>query len=69
MSLAISLKAARVNVNLTQEEAANRIGVTKDTIRNWERGKYYPAVDKLEVMLRVYNVKYDDLIFLPPNNT
>lgn len=66
--MVISLKAARVNANLTQKEAANRIGVAKDTIRNWERGKHYPPADKLEIMLNVYDVKYDDLIFLPSYN-
>lgn len=66
--MAISLKAARVNVNLTQDEAAKRIGVTKDTIRNWEQGKHFPPVDKLKIMLQVYNVKYEDLNFSPSDN-
>lgn len=61
--MAISLKAARVNVNLTQDEAAKSIGVSKDTIRNWEQGKCFPAVDMLEALLKLYNVSYDDLIF------
>ena len=34
----ITLKAARTNASLTQKEAAERIGVTVDTIGNWERG-------------------------------
>lgn len=32
----VSLKAARVNANLTQIEAAKKLNVTKDTIANWE---------------------------------
>lgn len=35
----ISLKAARVNQNLTQEEVAEKIKVSKHTIMNWEKGK------------------------------
>ena len=34
----ISLKAARVNAGLTQEQAARAIGKTKQTIVNWEAG-------------------------------
>lgn len=66
--MTISLKAARVNVNLTQDEAAKRIGVTKDTIRNWEQGKHFIPADKLKIMLQVYNVKYEDLNFSPSDN-
>ena len=35
----ITLRTVRTNVPLTQKEAAERIGVTVDTIGNWERGK------------------------------
>ena len=34
----ISLKAARVNADLTQEQTAELIGKTKQTIVNWENG-------------------------------
>ena len=35
----ISLKAARINAELTQDEAAKRIGKSKQTIVNWETGR------------------------------
>ena len=35
----ISLQSARVNAKLTQQMAAQKIGVSKDTISNWERRK------------------------------
>ena len=46
----ISLKAARVNAELTQEEAAKLIGRTKQTIVNWELG--------------VTEIKFRDLVTL-----
>lgn len=61
----ITLKAARVNANLTQTEAAKRIGVTRDTISNWETGKSSPNVRMVKVIEKVYGVPYDSLIFLP----
>lgn len=42
--MAITLKSARVNVNMTQAEAAKLIGITVDTLSNYERGKSYPDV-------------------------
>ena len=61
----LSLKAARVNCNLTQEEAAKRIGVTPKMLSDWENAKSFPSVKRLPIILKVYNVGYDDLIFLP----
>lgn len=35
----ISLKAARVNAGMTQDEAARAMGKTKQTVVNWENGR------------------------------
>ena len=65
----LSLKAARVNCNLTQEEAAKLIGVTPKMLSDWENGKSFPSVKRLPLILKAYNVRYDDLIFLPSEYT
>ena len=59
----ITLKSARVNKNLTQAAAAKLIGVTVDTLSNYERGKSYPDVPIIKKMEEVYEVSYSDLIF------
>ena len=46
----ITLKAARVNSELTLDEAAERIGKSKQSIVNWEKG--------------ITPIKYSDLIKL-----
>lgn len=61
----ITLRAARMNVNLTQKDAAEKIGVTVDTVGNWERGKSYPDAIQIRRIEEAYHVHYDDLIFLP----
>jgi len=61
----ITLKAARVNANLTQTEAGVRLAVSGDTISNWEKGKSAPSATKLKEIERVYGVKYDNINFLP----
>ena len=69
MNKKITLKAARVNANLTQAEAAKRIGVTRDTLSNWEKGKSFPNALKLKSVEKVYMVSYNDIIFLPRDYT
>lgn len=61
--MAITLKAARVNAGFNQTQAAKIIGVTKDVISNWERGKSYPDVRYLPKIEAAYGIKYDQIIF------
>lgn len=63
--MAITLKSARVNKDLTQAQAAKLIGVTVDTLSNYERGKSYPDVPIIQKIEEVYGVSYSDLIFCP----
>lgn len=60
----ITLKAARVNANLTQEEAAEALNISRATLLSWEKGKTKPRYDKLEQMYQLYHVAADN-IFLP----
>lgn len=60
----VTLKAARMNKGFTQDEAAKYLGIKKDTLSNYERGKTYPNIPVLRKMERLYGVAYDNLIFL-----
>ena len=57
----ISLKAARVNADLTQQEAADKLGVSKHTIVNWERGRTKPKKHTLMVLSMLYNIDIKNL--------
>lgn len=59
----ISLKAARVNANLSQQAAAKRIGVAVSTLRNWEAGKTFPTKPKIDRICEVYGISFDVLFF------
>jgi len=63
----MTLKAARVNVGLSQKEAAAAIGVGNKTLGSWESGASFPKADQIEKICNLYLVTYDDLIFLPSN--
>lgn len=64
----LTLKAARVNRGLTQKTAADAIGVTEDTMSNWERGKSYPDALHIKKIEDVYGVSYDNLNFFARKN-
>ena len=68
MPVTLTLKAARVNCGLNQEEAAELIGVRRETIMSWEKYQSFPTVKHLQAIEAAYHVKYDDIIFLPTDN-
>lgn len=63
----MTLKAARVNKDLTQKKAASLIGVNVSTLSKWEKGLSCPTNKRIPKILEVYGVSYDELIFLPNN--
>jgi len=65
--MAFTLKALRINAGLDQREAAKIIGVTPETLSNWERGKTFPSVPQITEIEKLYNVTYADIKFLPEN--
>lgn len=65
--MAMTLKALRVNMGLDQKDAASRIGVTPETLSNWERGKSFPTVPQITKLENLYGTTYADINFLPSN--
>lgn len=63
--MTMTLKAARVNSGMNQQEAAEKIGVSRTTLQSWESYRSFPTVIQLPAIEAAYNVKYDDIIFLP----
>ncbi len=60
----ISLAAARVNAKMTQNEAAAALGVSNQTICNWENGKAEPTISQARKLSELYGMDLD-YIFLP----
>lgn len=57
----ISLKAARVNANLTQTEVAEAMNITRETLRNWENKITCPSKVQYDKLLELYNVPYNSI--------
>lgn len=60
----ISLKAARVNAEITRAEAAAKIGVSEGSIINWETGRNKISFEDLTMLAKVYGCPID-LIRMP----
>ena len=52
----LSLKAARVNANLTQKQVAEKLGKNPMTIASWEKGKTSPSIKNLYRLCKLYGV-------------
>lgn len=61
--MAIQLKAARVNANLTQQQVAEILGVSKQTIVNYELYRTIPDIEMSKKLAKLYNLSVDDIIF------
>lgn len=56
------IKYLRELNNMTQEEFAQKIHVTRTAVSKWENGKAYPSLDSLKDISVLFNVAIDDLI-------
>ena len=61
--MAIQLKAARVNADLTQEAVAKKLKISKNSIVNYESYKSKPSVDLAKKFAKLYGMKVDDIIW------
>ena len=62
MELSAQIKKYRTELNLSQEELAEKVYVTRQTISNWENGKSYPDIHSLLLLSSLFNVSLDQLI-------
>lgn len=56
MQLHEKLKALRIRNHFTQQDIADRLGVTRSTVSNFEIGRRKPEIDVLEKLAEVYKV-------------
>lgn len=62
MNVQEELRNRRKENNLTQEQIAEKIYVSRQTISNWENGKSYPDLKSLILLSDIYNVSLDQLV-------
>ena len=62
MDIGTKIRNARSDAGLTQEKAAEALGVSRQTISNWENGRTYPDIVSVIKMSDLYSVSLDRLL-------
>jgi len=62
MNLQHQIRANRTSKELSQDELAEKIFVSRQTISNWETGKSYPDVHSLVLLSDFFNISLDELV-------
>lgn len=62
MTFGEKLKKLRISNNLTQEELAEKIFVTRTAVSKWETDKGYPSIDSLKELSHLFDISMDELL-------
>ena len=62
MNLGQNIAILRKAIKLTQEEFAEKCGVSRQAVAKWESGASEPSIDKLVLMSNIFGLSIDDLI-------
>lgn len=62
MNLSKQIKKYRNQLQLSQEELAEKLYVSRQTVSNWENEKSYPDIHNLLLLSTLFNVSLDELV-------
>ena len=62
MEVGAQIKKYRINMGISQEELAEKVYVSRQTVSNWETEKNYPDIHSILLLSSVFNVSLDQLI-------
>ncbi len=62
MNIGKRIKEFREKVNISQEELADKVYTSRQTISNWENDKTYPDINSLKLLSNIFNVSLDNLV-------
>lgn len=68
MGYRFTIKQARMYADMSADELARAVGVSRSTVSNWENGSVAPRVPQMVLISEVTGVNVDD-IFLSENST
>lgn len=60
-----TLKSIRTNLNLSQQQMAEKLEISRETYQNYENFKTFPDIPIIKKIIELSNVDFDDIIFLP----
>lgn len=62
MEVGQRLKARRNELELTQDYVAVELGITRQTMSNWENGRSYPDIERIIRLSEIYGLSLDELL-------
>lgn len=62
MKISTILKQHRLDLNLTQEQVAEKVFVSTKSISNWENDRNFPDIESLVRLAKLYNLSLDSLL-------
>ena len=63
-SVGENIKNIRKKNNITQEELAKNLSVTRQAVSSWESGERVPQLDNVIQFLKIFNVKFEQVNWL-----
>lgn len=59
-----TLKVLRVEKDLTQAQVAKKLNIDPATWSKWERGERFPNVIYIKKIEKIFNIRFEDILFL-----
>ena len=59
MSLGDNLKKLRRDTNMSQEQLAEKLNVSRQSVSKWESDIAYPEMDKMLQLCKIFNINID----------
>ncbi len=67
MTIGEQIQTLRIQFGLTQEQLAEKLEVTRQSVSKWELGQAIPDVERVIRMSRLFEVSTDQLLCSPPD--
>lgn len=62
MKIGRQIRKYRQELNMSQEELADQVFVTRQTVSNWENNKNYPDINSLLLLSSLFGISLDILV-------
>ena len=60
--LSDNIRNYRKENNLSQDELAEKLGVSRQSISLWENGQTQPTIDNIIALAKIFNITADELL-------
>jgi AbrB family looped-hinge helix DNA binding protein len=61
-----NLRQLRTRCHLSQEEVAEKVGVTRQAVAKWENGETLPDILNCDALAELFDVSLDELVYYDP---